>query len=102
MSWSPEKKREMRAFYRREVLNAYGHACVCCGVEWESLLCLDHVDGRAGNWRERDRDIYEKVYRSDFPDSFQLLCYNCNNMKFRHGDCECRSHLRIKNREEYA
>lgn len=74
---------------RQTVYDAYGNKCNCCGETNPLFLTIDHVnnDGfkdktakgnrRTGIW------YVDKIIKANFPDSFQLLCYNCNYGKNR-------------------
>lgn len=72
---------------RQSVLDAYGGACACCGETEDAFLCLDHVGG-GGNAHRRElfgknlggggAKMFRAVRDLGFPDTFQLLCWNCN------------------------
>lgn len=89
-----QKARSCRAMHQRRrsiVLKAYGGKCACCTESEPAFLALDHKDG-AGNAHRRSLHkngknaggstrIYTWVIRNNFPESFQLLCHNCNFAK---------------------
>jgi hypothetical protein len=85
-----EKVRE-RERLRVEVLAAYGARCSCCGTTYEPHLTLDHVEG--GGTRERKErkgtNLYRVARQEGFPPRFQILCWNCNWTKHKHGACGC-------------
>ena len=71
----------------------YGDKCACCGEKHKVFLTLDHVNndgaahrkslsgsGRAGTW------FHWWLVKNNFPDGFQILCWNCNWGK-RMGGC---------------
>ncbi len=75
-----------REQYRKLVYAAYGDKCSCCDETELKFLTIDHVnnDGaehrrslgtrRAGNtWQ-----VYRYIINNNYPDDFQILCYNCN------------------------
>lgn len=83
-----------RARYRRlraAALAHYGNACACCGETLEAFLCIDHVNGDGEKRRKYlDRNhtaIYGWLQKHNYPDDFQILCYNCNHAKAKRGVC---------------
>jgi len=96
-NWSrnhPELRRERARNYglktRRLVYDAYGNKCVCCGESEEKFLSLDHInrDGQqhrktAGN----STQYYRTIIKEGFPDTMQLLCFNCHMAKDFRGGC---------------
>jgi len=78
---------------RARVLAGYGHKCQCCGEPHAEFLAVDHVNG-GGNrerkehgWRVIGRDLYRKIVKLNFPDTYRLLCHNCNNAYGHYGYC---------------
>ena len=66
---------------RSEVMAAYGNKCACCGEQNLFFLTLDHVnrDGAAERGGSVDnKATYAKARRENFPDIYQILCFNCN------------------------
>jgi hypothetical protein len=69
------------------VYAAYGgYRCACCGETEKSFLAIDHVenDGYAHRKQIGFRGgigIYLWIIKNQFPDGFQVLCYNCNQSK---------------------
>ncbi|KKL70161.1 hypothetical protein LCGC14_2107650 [marine sediment metagenome] len=84
-------KRKSYAKLRKEVLDAYGNACACCGVSQEKFLSMDHING--GGQRHRasighGNAFYRWLKEKGFPkNEFQLLCHNCNFAKGIYGVC---------------
>lgn len=79
--------------FRDLVFNHYGKKCVCCGEGHIEFLTIDHInnDGnkhrrelsgssKAGTW------FYKWLMNNNFPNGFQILCWNCNWGK-RLGGC---------------
>ena len=66
------------------VLEYYGNKCNCCGEREPKFLCMAHVnnDGYADGDKKR-RKVYEKIIKLGFPDTYQILCANCNLGKER-------------------
>lgn len=75
-------------FKRGAVLDAYGRMCACCGETTIQFLTIDHVnnDG-AEERRKHGPDTARRVIELGFPDTFQILCFNCNCAKGIHGSC---------------
>lgn len=72
---------------KEEVFAAYGgFRCNCCGETERDFLTLDHInqDGavhrrQIGNGRSTSgTTMYRWLKRNNFPEGFQVLCYNCN------------------------
>ncbi len=98
--------REKNTSLRVAVLAAYGSACKCCGETTPEFLTIDHVnsDGNKHNMKYRPWSKAKKsrtsgiaflkdVVSSGFSDDFQILCWNCNLAKAKHGQCP---HQRMK------
>lgn len=71
---------------RQQALVAYGRACSCCGETEEMFLTLDHVDGR--DEEHKGLGTYAVLRRArdeGFPDTYRLLCWNCNCGRQRNG-----------------
>jgi hypothetical protein len=79
---------------KREVFDAYGGMCICCGEAELIFLTLDHIDGQGAKDRQRHkgngasgRSLYYRLKREGYPKTFQILCANCNWAKFAAGRC---------------
>ncbi len=77
---------------KQKVYDYYGRKCNCSGCSETApiFLTIDHVnnDGhldRGTNFRGGD-GLYRKVIRENFPDTYQVLCHNCNWAK-QYGEC---------------
>jgi hypothetical protein len=84
--WSKAK----RVVLRRELLEAYGHACACCGEARAEFLALDHTNGDGAiHRRELSHEaICKWLKRHKWPkDRFRLLCHNCNSARGFYGYC---------------
>lgn len=75
-------------------IEKYGGKCNCCGLQTIEFLCFDHVQGGGNKHRKSmtTRAIGEFLKKNDYPDSFQLLCYNCNAVKESCEVCPCKNH----------
>jgi hypothetical protein len=93
-------KGQPRTFYqesfnkrlRREMLDAYGGRCACCGESEPKFLAIDHIHNDGASHRKEvgggGSQLYAWLKRNNFPkDRFQLLCHNCNLAKGFYGEC---------------
>lgn len=80
----------------REVFQGYGNACACCGETIREFLQLDHVNGGGHAHRKTRnvRSIYRDVVKDGFPDTYRLLCANCNWSRGIRGYCPHRPNER--------
>jgi hypothetical protein len=66
------------------VLDHYDSRCACCGETEYIFLTVDHVNGNGrSHKRQLQRDqrgvsMYHFLMKNNFPDGYQILCYNCN------------------------
>jgi hypothetical protein len=83
------KGKDIRAKYRRAVLDHYGARCGCCGETAEQLLTLDHMDndGKAHRLIVDGARLCRWIMKNGYPKNFQVLCMNCNWAKWRYGEC---------------
>jgi len=65
---------------------SYGEIhCIHCGETNINFLTIDHINGKKA-WKERGGDkkaeaLCRWLIREDFPDGFQVLCWNWNQIK---------------------
>lgn len=89
---------EERRKLKIQVFDAYGSKCACCNEEAIEFLTLDHVNGDGAEHRRRlaqergvkkirHDTIYREVRRNGYPDTFRVLCMNCNFSYGIHGYC---------------
>lgn len=70
------------------VLSKYGGpVCRCCGESNEVFMCIDHVDNDGAVHRRLVGATYPWLVKNNFPDGFQVLCFNCNFSKGHSGEC---------------
>lgn len=79
--------RNLRLTRKAEVFNHYGNICACCSEAEPRFLSIDHKnnDGhkeRKGRGGSSDQ-IIRNIIRANFPDTYQILCFNCNLGKAR-------------------
>ena len=98
-----QKRREFARIYRYnikiEVLAHYSHGdtkCACCGEKEIAFLTIDHINNDGSKHRKslKIHHLYHWLKRNNFPENFQVLCYNCNCAKGHFGYCP---HQKIKN-----
>lgn len=69
---------------RTECLKAYGNCCACCGEAEPIFLTFDHVNDDGAEHRTKvsaGYSMYIWLKKNEYPDTIQVLCYNCNNAK---------------------
>lgn len=83
------KQTEYAARLRRQLIDAYGGRCACCGETEFEFLQLDHINGGGRAHRRELKTngvaVWRLVRNEGFPaDKYRLLCANCNFVT-RHG-----------------
>lgn len=76
--------KELREF----VLNKYGGKCVCCGEANLRFLTIDHTGNNGNAHRKSDpkaKAIYTWLKVNNYPEGFQVMCYNCNCGRYHNG-----------------
>ena len=66
-----------------EVFAAYGgRMCVCCGETIREFLTIDHINNDGAKHRkEINTPLYTWLRKNNYPEGFQVLCWNCNSGK---------------------
>lgn len=66
--------------YKQLAIDVYGGKCANCGVAHSAVLTLDHVNNDGNEHRKQisENRLFLWACKNGFPDSLQLLCYNCN------------------------
>lgn len=79
---SAEKKQFMKMIFAH-----YGDKCACCNEIERKFLTIDHVNSDGAEHRKEvgTAEIARWLVRNDFPEGFQILCYNCNLGRARNG-----------------
>jgi predicted amidophosphoribosyltransferase len=78
---------------RLEVLQHYGMQCKCCGETNSNLLSIDHIEGGGRKHKEnilitdKTTSLFKWIKKNNFPNGFQILCFNCNMTKGAFGIC---------------
>lgn len=103
-----EKKQELRVkntddwnkYYRnyhkeklkKAAIYHYSHGtmcCTCCGESHIEFLTIDHINGGGRKHRieEKINSIYQYLKNKNYPEGYQILCFNCNCSKGFFGYC---------------
>jgi hypothetical protein len=66
--------------------------CRCCGESsYIEFLTIDHIDGRKNLPKNEQKLKGEKLNlwlkKNNYPNGFQVLCWNCNLVKGSFGQC---------------
>jgi len=92
------KRIQHKCYYklRLEVIQHYGSKCVCCGESHIDFLAIDHIHGDGTKHRNviggTSQTLYRWIKKHNFPNSFQLLCHNCNHCKGKTDKPFCQVH----------
>jgi hypothetical protein len=83
------RRRQSNRGIRERLFAGYGGKCVCCGENKFEFLALDHVNG--GGREERKTRSTQQIaltaIRDGFPDTYRVLCHNCNQAIGWYGSC---------------
>jgi len=84
--------REWNKKRREIVIFHYGGKCMCCGESNIEFLTMDHINNDGAKHRKELKEnghihIYDWIIKNDFPDTFQVLCMNCNWAKGKYKLC---------------
>jgi hypothetical protein len=74
------------------VITAYGGCCAVCGISNIQYLTIDHIDNNGaehrrkvmGDPKQAGWNFYRWLMNNNYPDGFQVLCYNHNASKENH------------------
>jgi hypothetical protein len=94
------KERRKRLLIKEKVINGYGGKCKCCGETLLDFLTIDHINNDGAIHRKefgRAGKIHRWIISNNFPEEFQVLCFNCNYSKFlNNGKCIHQIYKEIK------
>lgn len=84
---------------RALALMAYGNLCACCGENNALFLTIDHTFNNGAEHRKvlggqhsNGHAIYRWLKKHNYPEGFQILCWNCQHGKRIHGGCQTSFH----------
>ena len=68
---------------KEHIYKIYGGKCNACNCSNYPFLTIDHINQDGYIHRKHINNIYSWLRRNNYPsDNFQLLCYNCNYLKY--------------------
>ena len=81
-------KFEVMQVYSKRISNSKKPRCVCCGENIGiEILTIDHIKGRKKGDNRTGEQLYRYLKKNDFPEGYQVLCFNCNAAKGVFGVC---------------
>lgn len=93
------RSKNMTLYYQAKeaFLITTGGDAIAVGKTEPTFLTLDHVNNDGGGRFRKTVGyvLYRGIINADFPDSFQILCWNCNTGKQKNGGV-CPHRARIK------
>ena len=80
--------KKFRDKIRNEILLHYGKKCICCGEQEPLFLTIDHINNDGRKHRKSigkfgGAEFHYWVWKNNFPNNLQILCWNCNLGKHR-------------------
>jgi len=86
------KQRDRNRMLKLKVINHYSkgkNCCACCGETTYEFLSIDHVNENGSEHRKHVKGTYiiQWLINNNFPNGFQILCFNCNSAKGFFGEC---------------
>lgn len=75
---------------KEQVYSHYGKLCNCCGENNIDFLTIDHVNNDGHKDKKLGKTtklIMSYIIKNNYPNSFQILCMNCNFGKRKTGIC---------------
>lgn len=83
-----QNKRKLKI--KTQIFEHYGMKCNCCDEREFKFLTLDHIiDNPKQKKKAKNNQItvYVWIIKNNFPEGFQILCFNCNIAKGLYGKC---------------
>lgn len=73
-----------------KILDHYGRKCNCCKEDDPRFLTVDHIDCQVPEMESVGRKLQGErlrhwLVKNDFPEGYQLLCFNCNLATYHNG-----------------
>jgi hypothetical protein len=85
----PPKQSERRLIILNHYSNGNPH-CNCCGEKEIKFLAIDHINNNGAAHRREvgaGTKMWKWIIDNNFPNTFQILCHNCNMAKAFYGEC---------------
>lgn len=81
-----QKKGNLKARIRNKmlVINHYSNGtnkCICCNEKCLVFLTIDHINNDGKESRKKNGNgthYYHYLIKNNYPDGYQVLCFNCN------------------------
>jgi hypothetical protein len=90
------RRKERENNLRLKVIDYYSNGkmcCSCCNENTFEFLTIDHIDNNGSKHRKEIGNdgvsIISWLINNDFPEGFQILCYNCNCARSKQIDKIC-------------
>lgn len=85
------QSKERRTKLRKEIMDALGTCCSCCGESQYEFLTIDHINNDGAEERRvigTGIPMLKHIITQGIPkDRYQILCANCNTAKYYHKVC---------------
>jgi 5-methylcytosine-specific restriction endonuclease McrA len=97
------RQKTRRIENRKSVLEHYGGVppkCTCCGETTYEFLTIDHINGGGKKHRAEiggHSYLIHWLQKNNYPEGFQILCYNCNSAKGHYGKCPHQRLMDVQN-----
>ena len=83
-----KEEKQRRKVDRYNAINHYSKGtmkCACCDCSKYVALTIDHMNNNGNEHREEigHSAIYRWLRKNNYPEGYQVLCYNCNVPKMR-------------------
>ena len=81
-----DRKRKVFTEYSKQVSGSNVICCAKCGlIDKLEFFTIDHITGRKSMGHPSGfggENLYRELEEKKFPDGFQVLCWNCNHIKW--------------------
>lgn len=83
----PEVIKRAKEIRKQKKLRVYNHysnydiKCNCCGERHIEFLAIDHINNDGYKHRKSQgvgKELINWIIKNNFPNGFQILCFNCN------------------------
>jgi len=75
-----QQQKARKEILKKQVFDYYSNKCICCGENEPLFLTIDHInnDGKKDRQEAGRAGLYKRIVKKNFPDTYRILCYNCN------------------------